>query len=469
MIEYNRTDEERQIPPERNSDSGNTSGWPSLTDLEAWVSLLSNFKKPIVYLITAAIMFVFPSCMFLSRESFDLDNLSPSVLPNYGWLPSHEQVRISPFDDTFEGIAQRCYDDKALWKVICEYQSVDAKSDKVWACTSPDEQVLYGDTIILPSSKQVNDTAPDPTTGCPHLLDQPTEDKFNGTPIDANPIVEPTAPVAPVSVTPSVRSTAVISRSAKATYDDFDVLQSDAKLFYESGDYEDAIPKYQNAIELGERLDTVGLKRIAELSGMLGHSYKELGGQQQEDGIVEAVWVNNVSKGIEWYTRSIDISKQLEHVDPIIYKARADANALLGNHSDAVDDYSISLEFRRDIIVFNARGRSHHKLGRCEKAAADFESAISMGGEEIKYMKRLADAYHQCSDYDSAIKQFTYILELSPSNISSIYESRGDSYLKNDMCAEAVADYQEALNQEFSNADERDKVAKKLATYALCK
>lgn len=99
------------------------------------------------------------------------------------------------------------------------------------------------------------------------------------------------------------------------------------------------------------------------------------------------------------------------------YKSRADVNALKGDYTNALADYSKSLELKPDnAVVLFSRGQTYFNL----------------------------------KSYDLSVTDFTKTLEINPKD-SMAYTNRGISYEKLGEVKKAVADFQKAVELEGNN------------------
>ncbi|MGD1846856.1 MAG: tetratricopeptide repeat protein [Salibacteraceae bacterium] len=90
-----------------------------------------------------------------------------------------------------------------------------------------------------------------------------------------------------------------------------------------------------------------------------------------------------------------------------------------------------------------------------QEALAEYNEAIFLNAEELKYYLRRAFVYSALESYEEAVKDYTKVLEADPSS-PYIFVSRGSAYNKLKKYNLAIADFNSALaidpkNQEAYN------------------
>jgi tetratricopeptide (TPR) repeat protein len=64
--------------------------------------------------------------------------------------------------------------------------------------------------------------------------------------------------------------------------------------------------------------------------------------------------------------------------DALVYLCRGFTKYVLGQLEDAINDYTLAIEFKlnKPAKVFNLRGRAYHKLEQFEKSREDYTQAL---------------------------------------------------------------------------------------------
>jgi tetratricopeptide (TPR) repeat protein len=141
-----------------------------------------------------------------------------------------------------------------------------------------------------------------------------------------------------------------------------------------------------------------------------------------------------------------DKTVQIDPASSDAYCYRGAAHAELGESGKALEDLSKAIELDdKNAEAYRQRGRIHDKLGQRKEAAADFTSAIACA-----FHKR-ARAFHESLRYDTAVKNYSSVLELAPSR-SGVYCQRGEAYLALANYTKAIADFDKAIQADPKSA-----------------
>ncbi len=156
------------------------------------------------------------------------------------------------------------------------------------------------------------------------------------------------------------------------------------------GEYEEAIEKYDEAIELNPN--------HTELYNNRGIVKKNL--RQYQEAIIDydkAIELNpnyaraysnrGIAKGkLEQYQEAISNFNKAIEVNPnyaIAYNNRGTAKYYLGQHQDAIIDYDKAIEFSPKYAdAYHGRGVAKQALGRNQEADEDFKIAAKLRGDE---------------------------------------------------------------------------------------
>lgn len=89
-------------------------------------------------------------------------------------------------------------------------------------------------------------------------------------------------------------------------------------------------------------------------------------------------------------TTIIEAADTPDKIRAAAYYNRGNAQRLLGNHEEAISDFSSAIEITPDDArLFNNRGRVHKMLGQNDAALADAENAVKLEPEKpLSYLVR---------------------------------------------------------------------------------
>lgn len=104
---------------------------------------------------------------------------------------------------------------------------------------------------------------------------------------------------------------------------------------------------------------------------------------------------------------------------------RALAHQKIGNHLQAISDYTIAIRFApNDADSFNNRGLAYAELGEFEKALLDYAEAIRLAPKDPKGFFNQANLYYDKGDYAEAPADYTTATSLDPNN-PHVFYNRG--------------------------------------------
>lgn len=126
----------------------------------------------------------------------------------------------------------------------------------------------------------------------------------------------------------------------------------------------------------------------------------------------------------------------------------------MGNHDDAIADFSEALQRNPDNAVFyNNRGTTYHKIGKYKLAIADYDRALNLNPEFAMTFNNRGNAYHQTGQHDRAIPDFNRAIQLDQ-KIVAVYNNRGMVFENKGQLENAIEDYSKAiqLNPNYAKA-----------------
>jgi len=154
----------------------------------------------------------------------------------------------------------------------------------------------------------------------------------------------------------------------------------------------------------------------------------------------------NYSAAIENYSQAIQIRRDLEDDDPLVYDARGKAYYNLGNYDSAIADFSQAIRLDADDpLYWNNRGEIYRSKGDYESAIDDFIKAIELNGKYTGALNNLGLAYYGLGENDKAIENFSRVIELDKQHPQA-WNNRGSAYLEKEEYDRAIADFTQALS-----------------------
>lgn len=108
-------------------------------------------------------------------------------------------------------------------------------------------------------------------------------------------------------------------------------------------------------------------------------------------------------RAVELAGKAIEAGPQ----DPRGYQLRADIEALVGQHRQAVADYDMAIKLAPDQAeLYDRRGSERFKLGQIEGSIADFDRFIAMRPDQAPAHWKRGISYYYAGRYEEGRKQF---------------------------------------------------------------
>ena len=196
---------------------------------------------------------------------------------------------------------------------------------------------------------------------------------------------------------------------------------------YDSGEYENAILSYDQAIK--QKTD------YAEAYYNRGCANSKLGESE---------------KALADYSKAIELKPGYAEA----YNNRGYTYDDLGENEKALADYSKAVELKPDYAVaYNNRGVTYRKLGESEKALADYSKAVELKPDYADAYYNRGYTYDDLGESEKAIADYSKAIELK-SDYAEAYNNRGVTYKKIGESEKAIADYTKAieLNPKYKKA-----------------
>jgi tetratricopeptide (TPR) repeat protein len=193
-------------------------------------------------------------------------------------------------------------------------------------------------------------------------------------------------------------------------------------VYYQAGEMDAAIENFEAAKRLEPDMYPI-------LEG-LGHAYFSRG---------------NYDAAIENYTQTIQIRRDLDEEDPLVYASRGGAYFNMGNYDSAIADFSQAIRLNvEEPFYWNNRGEIYRNKGDYDRAIDDFSKAIELNDQYTDAWNNLGLAYYGKGEYDNAIENFTTVIEIDEHHAHA-WNNRGGAYLEKGEYDKAIADFSQVL------------------------
>lgn len=136
-------------------------------------------------------------------------------------------------------------------------------------------------------------------------------------------------------------------------------------------------------------------------------------------------------------------------------------NAYFGKEdlTQAIQDYDKALSYRHDYLLLFHRGKAHYQTRAYVKALDDFTLGLRLSrimsrrrnSHDLEAYMIRGWIYYLEKQYDSAIADFSTVIEHSPDNINA-YELRGQAYFDTQNYEEVIADFTEVIENDTQKA-----------------
>ncbi|MBR1396549.1 MAG: tetratricopeptide repeat protein [Selenomonadaceae bacterium] len=194
-------------------------------------------------------------------------------------------------------------------------------------------------------------------------------------------------------------------------------LKEGNQLYYQ-GDYNGAIAKYNEALNLNPNFDWAYNNR--------GLAYGNL---------------QNYDAAMADYNKAIELNPN----DAEAYNNRGNTYVSLKQYDQALADYTRAIELNPDSVEsYNNRGFVYLCLKKHNEAIADCTKAIELNPNLDKAYYRRGLSYRSLDKYDEAISDFNKAIELKP-NDSDYFMNRGSCYLMSQNADKALADFNKTI------------------------
>ncbi len=174
----------------------------------------------------------------------------------------------------------------------------------------------------------------------------------------------------------------------------------------------EAMQYIDKAFEDFKKAAQLGSNRAEVYEGM-GNTYGKRGYDLQIKG--QAGEANKLFKeALKNYNKALELKPNKGST----YFNRAITYSILGDHTNAINDYTNAIKFNPQQIekALVNRGLSYNKTGQREKAIADFTEGLRYNPNNINALNNRGLAYSQSGQNGKAIADFKMVLQIAPGN-----------------------------------------------------
>ena len=208
-------------------------------------------------------------------------------------------------------------------------------------------------------------------------------------------------------------------------YEIASVLFYQGLVSHNKGEYEEAIEKYDEAIELNSN--------YAEFYNNRGVAKNNLG--QYLEAIAD-------------YNKVIELNPN----DAMAYSNRGNAKDELGQHQEAIIDFNKAIELNPNYAeAYNNRGNAKNELGKYTEAISDLNKALELNPVLVEAYNNRGIAKDKLGQYQESIADCGKAIELDP-NYAIAYNNRGNAKGNLGLLQEAISDFDKAIELDPNNA-----------------
>lgn len=184
------------------------------------------------------------------------------------------------------------------------------------------------------------------------------------------------------------------------------------------------------------------------------------------DGLFHRARIAALQKEFEKALELLNRASKLDPKNPVVLMIRAAVLQELKKTDEALQDINEALKLRPgNPALLRLRAAILAGSGKFSEATADLEEVRKAQGPEDELMLslQLGLLYSAQKFYGKAVEQFTKVLETDPKNVAAL-RGRGDALLSMGRQAEAIKDYEKALEVNPNDSGILNNLAWVLAT-----
>jgi tetratricopeptide (TPR) repeat protein len=196
-----------------------------------------------------------------------------------------------------------------------------------------------------------------------------------------------------------------------------------------NGDYDSAIPDYNQSLELNPNDADAYYNR--------GYAY---GGKSQDQQALN----------------DLDQALKLKPDYALVFQIRGSIYLRQGDYDRALHDFDELVRVApNEPLSFDYRGNAYDSKGDYDRALQDLDKAVKLGPKNTGPLLDRGLIYVHKKDFDRAIQDYTQALRLNP-NLALIFDRRGYArYRKGDL-DQAIKDFDDAIRLDPKDADAFD-------------
>lgn len=187
---------------------------------------------------------------------------------------------------------------------------------------------------------------------------------------------------------------------------------------YNTGDYQGAIAKYDEAIQSDPYSDDAYYWRASAMYGL--KKYRD---------------------ALPYYDKALEINPNKEQA--YYYRALSKYNEKL--YDESLPDFNKAIELNSDVsAMYYWRGETQYVLKMYNEAILDLTKALELNGKDAYAFKARANSYYMLEKYKEARVDYTRTMELNPED-NSVYYWRGVCQYYTENYAQCVSDFRKYL------------------------
>lgn len=223
--------------------------------------------------------------------------------------------------------------------------------------------------------------------------------------------------------------------------DDADAYLWMGEIYYKRQQYALAQESFQRHVEVADIADDLAVQRLEEITPLLNEP--NLTADDYFNQGLDAFNTGDYQQAIEAYTNAL----RLDPNDAASYNNRGTTYFRLGQYEQAREDYAAAITVNDEYaLAYYNRGNVNYVLSNDEDAISDLTRSIELDGTnaEAYYVRGLA--YAAIEDYNSALLDYNKALELNYEFKERVYNARASLYYYGrDNATAAIGDYQSAI------------------------
>ncbi len=154
------------------------------------------------------------------------------------------------------------------------------------------------------------------------------------------------------------------------------------------------------------------------------------------------------------YDRAIADYSEAIRVDPNAanaYISRGEIYRRKGNYDAAIGDFTRAIRILPITHPYSARGLAYLAKGDFDHAIADFTEVLRKYPNDTEALENRAAAHQAKGEYESAIDDYSKFIAQHPPFADSVFNGRGEAYLKLGQYERAIADFDAAIRLNRNN------------------